>query len=579
MAMALRLVFALAQLLQLSKAAHPRFALVENAIETMWQRPDGAVKGLFFIAHGCKHQGPDVFTEVTETGAPFKECAQSKYGKCLGLPEEVSLRRYALSRGYVVMSVSGGSGVQSCWYGNSDVPKVAKAVAHVRQEEKLGPEMPLFALGASSGGDFVGLLPGADSSSLGKLACIVPEVMSVDSEVNANVPTLFIHMPKDKRTAAGVQENIQDLKSRNVRVSEIRAEPQKITEEFLMKCMDAKKAQQLVKVYQEDGIIDSDGFLTNDGRSRFWTGSAEKVLGTSESLVPDESCLSELMNVAWAMHEFTSQFAKEVFDFCEGKEISHSLIQESSGWKTELGPIEVFEFGEANRPLAVAIHGMAKSKIHEWDLTAEELAKAGYHVLVPNFHSSPDLKPGTISTGAIKSILQNLMLKSEQQQISLLLGKSWGGGVASKIAADPLFKVNKLVLVAPAEIFKWPSDCEVALFWTEDDAVVPIKRADANPDLIRKLEFFHKEKTGGHQILDAYVPLIRDFAVKPRSVELIQTNTRTEPSFEPFKMFMILLIGVALPGFMYYKRYLNEKRYEKRSPRGASPIDAIGARE
>jgi hypothetical protein len=28
-----------------------------------------------------------------------------------------------------------------------------------------------------------------------------------------------------------------------------------------------------------------------------------------------------------------------------------------------------------------------------------------------------------------------------------------------------------------------------------------------------------------------------------------------------------------------FRRYLNEKRYEKRSPRGASPIDAIGARE
>lgn len=547
----------------------------------MWQRPDGPVKGLFFIAHGCKHQGPDVFTEVTETGAPFKECAKSKYGKCLGLPEEVSLRRYALSRGYVVMSVSGGSGVQSCWHGNSDVPKVAKAVAHVRQEESLDPEMPLFALGASSGGGFVGLLPGAESSSgLGKLACIVPEIMSVDSEVNKKVPTLFIHMPKDTRTAAGVQENIQDLKSRHVRVSEIRAQPQKVTQEFLMKCIDAKKAEQLVKAYQEDGIIDSEGFLTNDGRSRFWTGSAEKVLGTSESLVADESCMSELMNVAWAMHEFTSQFAKEVFDFCEGKEISHSLIQESSGWKTELGPIEVSEFGETNRPLVIAIPGMAKSKIHEWDVTAEELAKVGYHVLVPNFHSLPDMEPGTISIGAIKSIVKNLMMKSDKREISMLLGKSWGGGVASKIAADRKFKVQKLVLVAPAEMSTWPSDCEVALFWTEDDAVVPIKRADTHPDLIKKLDFFHKEKTGGHQILDAYVPLIRDFAVKPRSVNLVQTNARMEPqSFEPFKMFMIVLIGVGLPGFMYYKRYLNEKRYEKRSPRGASPIDAIGARE
>ena len=33
--------------------------------------------------------------------------------------------------------------------------------------------------------------------------------------------------------------------------STLGAEPQKITEEFLMKCLDAKKAEQLVKAYQE----------------------------------------------------------------------------------------------------------------------------------------------------------------------------------------------------------------------------------------------------------------------------------------------------------------------------------------
>eukprot|EP00913_Durusdinium_trenchii_P023025 g21620.t1 len=81
-------------------ALHPRYERVDGDVETLWQRPEGPVKGLFFIAHGCNHQAPDVFTEVTETGETFKECASSIFGKCLGLPEEVALRHYALSRGY-----------------------------------------------------------------------------------------------------------------------------------------------------------------------------------------------------------------------------------------------------------------------------------------------------------------------------------------------------------------------------------------------------------------------------------------------------------------------------------------------
>ena len=572
-------------LLQFSKAIHPRYALVDGDTETMWQRPDGTVKGIFFIAHGCKHQGPDVFTEVTETGEKFEECAKTGFGKCLGLPEEVTLRRYGLKRGYVVMSVSGGHGIQSCWFGEADIAKVEKAVAHIRKEEKL-MDVPLLALGASSGGAMVGLLPGAESSSgLGHLSCIVPEVMGVDTELNANVPTLFIHMPKDKRTAAKVDENIQDLKSRKVRVHELRAEPQKVTVEYLSKCLDEKKAQELVKAYQEEKIIDSDGFITREPRSRHWTSTAKKVVGSEDTLTADESCLSELMNVAWAMHEFTSQFAQEIFDFCEGKEISSGALLQSADdtrWSTEVGLIEVFEFGETGKPLAVALHGMAKSKIHEWDHTAEALAKAGYHVLVPNFHSLPsNLNPGSIAQSQIRSIVHDLMKQSNSKEITLLLGKSWGGGVASELVSDPVLKVKKMVLVAPGgEMLPWPATCEVALFWCEDDPVVPIKKADQHPDLLQKLKLFHKEKKGGHTVLDSYIPHILQFAAGTKSVELLQMSSGTErttlpPNYEPFKIFMVLLIGVALPAFLYYRRAMHEKRYEKRSPRG----DIMGAKE
>eukprot|EP00913_Durusdinium_trenchii_P023023 g21618.t1 len=132
----------------------------------------------------------------------------------------------------------------------------------------------------------------------------------------------------------------QDLTVRKVRTGELRAEPQKVSAQFLTKCLKEDQAQRLSKAFQEQHLVDSQGFLREDPRHRRWIATAESVLGfdAPDSLVADESCLAEVMNVAWAKHEFTAQFAEEIFDFCEGKELK--LAQMAPGWKTELGPIE-----------------------------------------------------------------------------------------------------------------------------------------------------------------------------------------------------------------------------------------------
>ncbi|CAE8683095.1 unnamed protein product, partial [Polarella glacialis] len=65
--------------------AAPRYERVNGNIETVWQRPSVEPKGLFFIAHGCQHQGTDIFSQV-ELGEDI--CKNSNSGSCLGLPEE-----------------------------------------------------------------------------------------------------------------------------------------------------------------------------------------------------------------------------------------------------------------------------------------------------------------------------------------------------------------------------------------------------------------------------------------------------------------------------------------------------------
>lgn len=46
------------------------------------------------------------------------------------------------------------------------------------------------------------------------------------------------------------------------------------------------------------------------------------VVPRNDSLVADESPLSELLNVAWASHEITSQYGGHILDFCESHRVS-----------------------------------------------------------------------------------------------------------------------------------------------------------------------------------------------------------------------------------------------------------------
>jgi len=515
-------LFALASALQCSADEsadlRPKYARVEGEVETLWQRPTTEPKGIFFIAHGCQHQATDVFDEVAEDGWKFESCATSNYGRCLGLPEEGILRRYALNRGYVVMAVSGGSGMRSCWYGQRDVAKVGAAVRHIRNVEKLSEDLPLLALGASSGGAFVGLLPGADASvGLGKLQCIVPEIMDVDSSINDGVPTLFVHMPRDERTASFVAESIADLTSRGVPVKELRVEPRAITPAFLQSCLAEADAAKLVTALQDHSVVDSKGFLLSDARGREWVPAALETLPNSlDSFKPDASCLAELLNVAWAKHEFSAQYAEEIFDFCEDKGAQGPVFAETQearaedSWKTRFGKMEVFEFGAASHPLAIALPGANPSLIHEFDSVATGLAKEGYHVLLPHLHANQRTRPGKLSEKDLEGLLQDLLRTCGRQEIAVLLGKSWGGGMASSLAGSDALKVQKLVLVAPAHVqpSSWPASLPVAVFWAEDDAVVPLP---TSPSLRTRVQLFHTQPTGGHRVLSSYVEPISSF--------------------------------------------------------------------
>eukprot|EP00929_Paragymnodinium_shiwhaense_P101871 TRINITY_DN65067_c0_g1_i1.p1 TRINITY_DN65067_c0_g1~~TRINITY_DN65067_c0_g1_i1.p1 ORF type:complete len:393 (-),score=58.99 TRINITY_DN65067_c0_g1_i1:159-1217(-) len=299
-------------------ARRPKYFRVNRDIETVWQRPPGEPKGIFLIAHGCQHQATDIVSDVGPDGWRLQECSRSYFGRCLGLPEEVRLRQAARRRGYVVMAVS-SIGYRRCWDMAKDVDRVKAAVAHVKTAEGLPADAPVLASGASSGGAFMGPLAGVDG--LAHLRCIVPQIMGIHEAPNRGVPTLFVHMPKDGRTAVSVARDRKKLKASGVRNDEIEVQPVPVTLDLLRPCLQGDVAEAVLAALASSGVLDDQGFLKDDARHRQWAFPVRKVLSgfpnVEDSLQADESCLSELMNVAWAKHEFTAQYAEDMLDFCE----------------------------------------------------------------------------------------------------------------------------------------------------------------------------------------------------------------------------------------------------------------------
>jgi len=284
-----------------------------DSIETMWQLPEGGdpVKGIVFLAHGCQHQGTDFFAGV---------CQGSNFGRCLGLPEERALVEKVRSKGYVALAVS-GSGPNRCWDMDLDVARVEKAIGHVISVESLPQDTSIFAIGASSGGYFVGEL--AATSNLGsRLKCISPQISAV--RTGLTVPTLFIHMTRDVVTSADIQTLGAELEGRNVTCQELRVDEQAVTATLLHRCMNLTVAHTVVQALFTGGFINEEGYLLQDPRqSRDGWFSLLKGLSPfnasppTDSLLADESPVSELLNVAWAQHEITSKYAEDILDFCE----------------------------------------------------------------------------------------------------------------------------------------------------------------------------------------------------------------------------------------------------------------------
>lgn len=186
----------------------------------------------------------------------------------------------------------------------------------------------MFALGASSGGYFITVL--AHKVKFSSLAVYISSgVQKAFTKDLPNgekyPPTLFVHMPRDKKTASDVTGSIRVLSQKGVQRGELKCQALEITPGFFSERIVGLNKTVSEKIYgtlKVENFLDKKDFLLQDPRRSPWSKVLSKYevlpsIGNGERRFTRE--ISEELNLAYAMHELTSLKAPETFDWFKNR--------------------------------------------------------------------------------------------------------------------------------------------------------------------------------------------------------------------------------------------------------------------
>lgn len=272
--------------------------------------PHNEAKGTVIFLHGCRHSAFDFFPRSDA-------CTE-----CVGLPEELRMVRQVLHRGLTAMAVSSTSG--NCWQTNEKSPtgddytRIATALDMAKEEHIYDDTKPLFAVGISSGGRFAtSLTPRFPISGVNSI--ISPSVVSHRGD-EIPPPHVFTHMHlRDDRTVSMISRDMAEFRTRNVPVEEFRVPPRAVTVSYLQTAipsLSATLARDVLTALSEKGYLGADGHVLSNPRSSAWRSALDHIKDRlGDSLIADQSPLSEELNRAYAGHEITSDYFSDVLDF------------------------------------------------------------------------------------------------------------------------------------------------------------------------------------------------------------------------------------------------------------------------
>lgn len=163
----------------------------------------------------------------------------------------------------------------------------------------------------------------------------------------------------------------------------------------------------------------------------------------------------------------------------------------------------VHGMADGSGPLVLGLHGWSqRNGWHTWQPLIAPLAEAGFRIVsvdMPGWGQSPPLASGQITPESAVAVVLAL-LDGLEAESAVLLGKSWGGGVALLTALDHGQRVSKLILSAPAfRRFDRLAELRQPVFmvWAEDDPVLPCALAGDYLSRVPHMELV-KYPRGGH---------------------------------------------------------------------------------
>ncbi|KAG2712601.1 hypothetical protein I3760_04G134600 [Carya illinoinensis] len=279
---------------------HPTIEVL-NGTELIWQIPD-TPKAVIFVAHGCNGRSVNFWDR------------SSTCPSCIGLPEERLIVLNALARKFAVLTISSAA---RCWTFREEKFVVKDIIKQWVEKNRL-QQFPLVALGASSGGYFISVL--ATELKFSSLTIMIAEGIFDKIHITREYPpTLFVHMPKDRRRHTKINESLELLKNKGVDVEEIECKEFPLSPQILadrIQGIDQTVSAELFELFQDKGFIDESGYMRNDGRATNW----KKALRESRIQLPDqrlEQHIQEELNLAFAYHEMTSLHCEKIFEWFE----------------------------------------------------------------------------------------------------------------------------------------------------------------------------------------------------------------------------------------------------------------------
>lgn len=273
----------------------------DEPIEFVYQSPADP-RGVLLVLHGCSHSATDMWP-------PSPSCPT-----CIGLPIETTIVAHALARDWTVAAVSSKDRAHKCWSAQ-DVPRLDAVVEKLRRGKRR-----VAALGASSGGGAAARLASEDFPGL---VGVVAQIMPAMGPNTLETPIRFVHMRRDARRASIIARQVAALKARGVDADEFIVEPAPLAADVFwdrpVPALSKPVADQLIDAFKRDGILDKNtNMILQDPRTSNWRHSAASVVPEdTDALVPDESPVSELMNVHWAFHEFTDAYLDDCLDWLD----------------------------------------------------------------------------------------------------------------------------------------------------------------------------------------------------------------------------------------------------------------------